>query len=59
MKSAGFARTGTHYWAETQGVIPDIVCMAKESGMASVRRSRDHSDRDRVATTDSLQHFWR
>src|SRR5262249_36346832 len=30
---AGFARTGTHYWGfETQGVIPDIVCMAKGIG---------------------------
>jgi alanine-glyoxylate transaminase/(R)-3-amino-2-methylpropionate-pyruvate transaminase len=29
----GFARTGTHYWGfETQGVIPDIVCMAKGIG---------------------------
>jgi alanine-glyoxylate transaminase/(R)-3-amino-2-methylpropionate-pyruvate transaminase len=27
---AGFGRCGTHYWGfETQGVIPDIVCMAK------------------------------
>jgi alanine-glyoxylate transaminase/(R)-3-amino-2-methylpropionate-pyruvate transaminase len=30
---AGFGRTGTHYWGfETQGVIPDIVCMAKGIG---------------------------
>ena len=30
---AGFARTGTHYWGfETQGVVPDIVCMAKGIG---------------------------
>ena len=30
---AGFARTGTHYWGfETQGVSPDIVCMAKGIG---------------------------
>ena len=30
---AGFARTGTHYWGfETQGVIPDIVCLAKGIG---------------------------
>jgi alanine-glyoxylate transaminase/(R)-3-amino-2-methylpropionate-pyruvate transaminase len=30
---AGFARTGSHYWGfETQGVIPDIVCMAKGIG---------------------------
>ncbi len=30
---AGFARTGTHYWGfETQGVIPDIVTMAKGIG---------------------------
>src|SRR5436853_1620846 len=29
----GFARTGTHYWGfETQGVIPDIVTMAKGIG---------------------------
>ena len=29
----GFGRTGTHYWGfETQGVIPDIVCMAKGIG---------------------------
>ena len=26
----GFGRTGSHYWGfETQGVIPDIVTMAK------------------------------
>ena len=30
---SGFGRTGTHYWGfETQGVIPDIVCMAKGIG---------------------------
>ncbi len=30
---AGFGRTGTHYWGfETQGVIPDIVSMAKGIG---------------------------
>ena len=30
---AGFARTGSHYWGfETQGVIPDIVTMAKGIG---------------------------
>ena len=30
---AGVGRTGTHYWGfETQGVIPDIVCMAKGIG---------------------------
>jgi alanine-glyoxylate transaminase / (R)-3-amino-2-methylpropionate-pyruvate transaminase len=30
---AGFGRTGTHYWGfETQGVMPDIVCMAKGIG---------------------------
>lgn len=30
---AGFGRTGTHYWGfETQGVIPDIVTMAKSIG---------------------------
>src|SRR5689334_857491 len=30
---AGFARAGRHYWGfETQGVIPDIVCMAKGIG---------------------------
>jgi alanine-glyoxylate transaminase / (R)-3-amino-2-methylpropionate-pyruvate transaminase len=30
---AGFGRTGTHFWGfETQGVIPDIVTMAKGSG---------------------------
>ena len=30
---AGFGRTGTDYWGfETQGVIPDIVCMAKGIG---------------------------
>ena len=30
---AGFGRTGTHYWGfETQGVIPDIVTMAKGIG---------------------------
>jgi alanine-glyoxylate transaminase/(R)-3-amino-2-methylpropionate-pyruvate transaminase len=29
----GFGRTGTHYWGfETQGVIPDIVTMAKSIG---------------------------
>lgn len=29
----GFGRTGTHYWGfETQGVLPDIVCMAKGIG---------------------------
>lgn len=27
---SGFGRTGTHYWGfETQGVVPDIVTMAK------------------------------
>jgi len=27
---SGFGRTGSHYWGfETQGVIPDIVTMAK------------------------------
>lgn len=30
---SGFGRTGSHYWGfETQGVIPDIVCMAKGIG---------------------------
>ena len=30
---AGFGRTGTHYWGfETQGVIPDVVTMAKGIG---------------------------
>lgn len=30
---AGFGRTGTHYWGfESNGVIPDIVCMAKGIG---------------------------
>jgi alanine-glyoxylate transaminase/(R)-3-amino-2-methylpropionate-pyruvate transaminase len=30
---AGFGRTGTHFWGfETQGVIPDIVTMAKGIG---------------------------
>ena len=30
---SGFGRTGTHFWGfETQGVIPDIVCMAKGIG---------------------------
>ncbi len=30
---AGFTRTGTHYWGfETQGVVPDIVTMAKGIG---------------------------
>ncbi|CAN5522911.1 N/A [soil metagenome] len=30
---AGFGRTGSHYWGfETQGVMPDIVCMAKGIG---------------------------
>src|SRR6266403_1372478 len=30
---AGFGRCGSHYWGfETQGVIPDIVCMAKGIG---------------------------
>ncbi|MGI9088765.1 MAG: aspartate aminotransferase family protein [Chthoniobacterales bacterium] len=29
----GFGRLGTHFWGfETQGVIPDIVCMAKSIG---------------------------
>jgi 4-aminobutyrate aminotransferase-like enzyme len=29
----GFGRTGTHFWGfETQGVIPDIVTMAKGIG---------------------------
>ncbi|EDW29777.1 GL14846 [Drosophila persimilis] len=29
----GFGRVGTHYWAfETQGVVPDIVCVAKPMG---------------------------
>ena len=30
---AGFGRTGTHYWGfETQGVVPDVVTMAKGIG---------------------------
>src|SRR5690606_9065997 len=30
---AGFGRTGTHYWGfETQGVVPDIVTLAKGIG---------------------------
>ncbi len=30
---AGFGRTGTHFWGfETQGVVPDIVTMAKSIG---------------------------
>ena len=30
---SGFGRTGSHYWGfETQGVMPDIVCMAKGIG---------------------------
>ncbi|XP_017107434.2 alanine--glyoxylate aminotransferase 2-like [Drosophila bipectinata] len=29
----GFGRVGSHYWAfETQGVVPDIVCVAKPMG---------------------------
>lgn len=29
---SGFGRTGSHYWGfETQGVVPDIVTMAKVS----------------------------
>ena len=36
---AGFGRTGTHFWGfETQGVIPDIVTMAK--GIGNGRRWR-------------------
>ena len=31
----GFGRTGTHYWGfETQGVVPDIVTMAKVRSMS-------------------------
>ena len=57
----GFGRTGTHFWGfETQGVIPDIVTMAKESATAARsppssprRRSRD------ARGADSLQHLRR
>jgi 4-aminobutyrate aminotransferase-like enzyme len=31
----GFGRTGTHYWGfQNQGVVPDIVTMAKVGGIA-------------------------
>jgi len=34
----GFGRTGSHYWGfETQGVIPDIVTMAKVFKITSFR----------------------
>ena len=59
---AGFGRTGTHYWGfETQGVIPDIVTMAKGIGQwLPVRRGRDHAeDRGGARAADSLQHLWR
>lgn len=34
---SGFARTGTHFWGfETQGVVPDIVTMAKVSLISTI-----------------------
>ena len=39
----GFGRTGTHYWGfETQGVIPDIVTMAKGIGNGRAPGGRRH-----------------
>ena len=59
---AGFGRTGTHYWGfETQGVIPDIVTMAKGIGNGcAARRGRHHAeDRGGARAADSLQHLRR
>lgn len=34
---SGFARTGSHFWGfETQGVVPDIVTMAKVHFLSSI-----------------------
>ena len=58
----GFGRTGTHYWGfETQGVIPDIVTMAKGIGNgcplgAVVTTPKIAAT---LAATDALQHLWR
>jgi 4-aminobutyrate aminotransferase-like enzyme len=49
---AGFGRTGTHFWGfETQGVIPDIVTMAKGIGngcplaaVVTTPQNRRHAD---------------
>ena len=48
---AGFGRTGTHFWGfETQGVIPDIVTMAKGIGNGCpLGRGRHHAEDRRVA----------
>ena len=59
---AGFGRTGTHFWGfETQGVIPDIVTMAKgHRQRLPARRGRDHAeDRGGAGAADSLQHLRR
>lgn len=39
----GFGRTGSHYWGfETQGVIPDIVTMAKVIFLSGFWKPRMH-----------------
>ena len=59
---AGFGRTGTHFWGfETQGVIPDIVTLAKGIGngcplAAVVTTRQNRRDPDQ---TNSLQHLRR
>ena len=58
----GFGRTGTHYWGfETQGVIPDIVTMAKGIGngcpLAAVVTTPQ--DRRGADAADPFQHVRR
>lgn len=39
----GFGRTGSHYWGfETQGVIPDIVTMAKARGCTNLKNLKNN-----------------
>ena len=58
----GFGRTGTHFWGfETQGVIPDIVTMAKGIGNGCpLGGRRDHAEDRAIARRQSaFQHVRR
>ena len=58
----GFGRTGTHFWGfETQGVIPDIVTMAKghRQRVPAGGGGDDAANCERAGRADSLQHVRR
>ena len=55
---AGFGRTGYHFWGfETQGVIPDIVTMAKGIGNGCPLGAVVTTPQDRGARSRSAIHF--